>query len=64
MNIIEDFMHDIDMIRKGFELYFLWLPTAINQERPGRERKYAKGFRYIKKIGLLRVPTDLVTLVL
>jgi len=50
MNVIEDFMHDIDVIRKGFELYFLWLPTAINQERPGRERKYAKGLKYFNRL--------------
>jgi len=50
MNIFEDFMHDIDLIRKDFKLYFLWLPTALNQERPGREKKYAKGLRYINRL--------------
>jgi len=50
MNIFEDVMYDIDAIRKGFELYFLWLPTAINQERLGRERKYAKGLKYFNRL--------------
>ena len=50
MNVNEDFMYSIDIIHKGFDLYFLGLPIAINQERPNRERKYAKGLKYINRL--------------
>jgi glycosyltransferase involved in cell wall biosynthesis len=50
MIIIEDFMYIMDIIHKGFDLYFLGLPTTFNQERPGRERKYAKGLKYIDRL--------------
>ena len=50
MIIIEDFMYIMDMIHKGFDLYFLGLPTTFNQERSGRERKYAKGLKYIDRL--------------
>lgn len=50
MNVTEDFMYSIDIIHKGFNLYFLGLPIAINQERPNRERKYAKGLKYVNRL--------------
>jgi len=50
MNVNEDFIYGIDIIYKGFDLYFLGLPMAINQERPNRERKYAKGLKYINRL--------------
>jgi len=50
MNVFEDFMYSVDMIRKGFDLYFLGLPTLFNQERPKREKKYAKGLKYIDRL--------------
>jgi len=50
MNFTEDFMYIIDTINKGFELYFLGLPISLNQERPKRERKYAKGLKYINRL--------------
>ena len=50
MNVNEDFMHGIDIIHKGFDLYLLGLPIAINQERSNRERKYAKGLKYINRL--------------
>ena len=50
MNVNEDFMHSIDIIHKGFDLYFLGLSISLNQERPKRERKYARGLKYLDRI--------------
>jgi glycosyltransferase involved in cell wall biosynthesis len=50
MNVTEDFMYSIDIIHKGFDLYFLGLPISLNQERPKRERKYAKGPKYLNRL--------------
>jgi len=50
MNITEDFMYSIDIIHKGSNLYFLGLPISFNQERLKRERKYAKGLKYINRL--------------
>jgi len=49
MNVTEDFMYSVEAIYKGFNLYFLGLPTSFNQERPKREGKYAKGLNYINR---------------
>ena len=50
MNVNEDFIYNVDIISKGFNLYFLGLPISFNQERPKRERKYAKGLKYINRL--------------
>jgi len=50
MNAFEDFMYNSEIIRKGFELYFPGLPISFNQERPKREKKYAKGLKYINRL--------------
>jgi len=50
MNVNEDFMYGIDIIHKGFDFYFLGLSIAINQERQNRERKYAKGLKYLNRL--------------
>jgi glycosyltransferase involved in cell wall biosynthesis len=50
MIVFEDFIYNIEIIRKGFDVYFPGLPISFNQERPGRERKYAKGFKYINRL--------------
>ncbi|MFP3257032.1 MAG: glycosyltransferase family A protein [Candidatus Nanopusillus acidilobi] len=50
MNFAEDFMYIIDIIHKGFDFYSLGLPTSLNQERQKRERKYAKGLKYIDRL--------------
>jgi len=50
MNFGEDFMYSVDIIHKGFNLYFLGLPISFNQERPKRERKYAKGLKYLNRL--------------
>jgi len=50
MNFGEDFMYIMDIIHKGFDLYFFGLPTTFNQERLGRDKKYAKGLRYISRL--------------
>jgi len=50
MNVAEDFMYSIDIIHKRFDLYFLGLPISFNQERPKRERKYARGLKYLNRI--------------
>ena len=50
MNFGEDFMYISEIIHKGFDLYFPGLPISFNQERPNRERKYAKGLKYINRL--------------
>jgi len=50
MTIIEDFMYIMDIIYRGFDMYFLGLPTTFNQERLGREKKYAKGLKYFNRL--------------
>jgi len=50
MNVFEDFMYSIEIIHKGFDLYLIGLPISFNQERPKREKKYAKGLRYIDRL--------------
>jgi glycosyltransferase involved in cell wall biosynthesis len=50
MNVFEDFMYSVDMISKGFDLYFPGFPILFNQERPKREKKYAKGLKYIDRL--------------
>jgi len=50
MNVTEDFMYSVDIIHKGFNLYFLGLPISFNQERLKREKKYARGLKYIDRL--------------
>jgi len=50
MNVFEDFMYSIEIIHRGFDLYFIGLPLSFNQERPKREKKYAKGLKYIDRL--------------
>ena len=50
MNVAEDFMFGIDIIKAGFDLYFAALPLSLNQERQKREKKYAKGLKYIERM--------------
>jgi hypothetical protein len=53
MNLNEDFVYNIDIIHNKkfkFNIYAVGLYTTINQERPGRERKYAKGLKYFNRL--------------
>lgn len=49
MNIGEDFDWVIQLLRNNFVVYRLCFPTGFNQIREKREKKYAKGFKYIKR---------------
>ncbi|NAZ26176.1 MAG: glycosyltransferase [Nanoarchaeota archaeon] len=50
MNVFEDFMYSIEILHRGFDLYFIGLPLSFNQERLKREKKYAKGLKYIDRL--------------
>jgi glycosyltransferase involved in cell wall biosynthesis len=50
MIALEDFIYSIDIVHKGFDLYSPGFPLSINQERSGREKKYAKGLKYINRL--------------
>jgi len=50
LNMAEDVGYDIELIRAGFRKYLLGFPFWYNQVRPARERKYARGFRYWKRM--------------
>jgi glycosyltransferase involved in cell wall biosynthesis len=50
MIALEDFIYSIDIVHKGFDLYYPGFPLSLNQERPERERKYAKGLKYMSRL--------------
>ncbi|BFI73647.1 hypothetical protein YN1_6340 [Nanoarchaeota archaeon] len=49
MNVGEDYYWYFSLIKNKYLVYRLCFPTAFNQIREKREKKYAKGLKYIKR---------------
>lgn len=60
LNMAEDIGYDIELIRHGFRKYLIGFPFWHNQVRRQRETKYAKGWKYFRRMFNIYVRSSLL----